>query len=105
MEKSSLFYVLIFIMTIFGSLGSALFKTYALNKKWLMLFMGLGFYGSGSLLNIYLLGVLPYSTVVISNGLTFIWTMILSSFLFKERIHPVNICGVILICLGLFFII
>ncbi|WP_454192640.1 EamA family transporter [Paenibacillus sp. Marseille-Q7038] len=105
MEKNSLAYLLVLIMTIFGSLGSVLFKKYSSDKKWLVLMLGLSFYGTGSLINIYLLGILPYSTVVISNGLTFIWTILLSYVFFKENINFINMVGAFFISLGLFFII
>lgn len=105
MEKNSLAYVLVVVMTLCGSLGSVLFKKYSFDKKWLVLLLGLSFYGTGSLINIYLLGILPYSTVVISNGLTFIWTILLSYVFFKENMNSVNIGGAVFISLGLFLII
>lgn len=92
-------------MTLFGSLGSVLFKAYAMNKKKRYLLSGVMFYGMGALLNIYLLSQLPYTIVVPANALTFIWTLIFAKWLFKERIGIHKILGVFVIIIGLILLV
>lgn len=58
----------------------------------------------GALLNIYVLKFLPYTVVLPMTSLTYIWTMIISFYLLKEKITFKKILGVILILIGAFLI-
>lgn len=98
-------YLLLLIMTLIGSLGSVLFKAYAMNKHKGYLLSGFMFYGLGALLNIYLLSQLPYTIVVPANALTFVWTLLFAKFIFKEHIGIYKIVGVFVIILGLILLV
>jgi drug/metabolite transporter (DMT)-like permease len=54
----------------------------------------------GALLNIVLLRHLPYSIVYPMTSLTYIWTMVVSYFLLKEKINRNKIIAVALIVTG-----
>ncbi|MGZ9586641.1 EamA family transporter [Paenibacillus marinisediminis] len=100
--KSELFlYMLLIVMTLFGSLGSVLFKGYTANKRYILLFIGFLSYGIGALLNIYLLGKLPYTVVMPANALTFLWALLFAKLFFKETIGIIRITGVLFIISGL----
>ncbi len=58
----------------------------------------------GALLNIYVLKFLPYTVVLPMTSLTYIWTMIISFYLLKEKITFKKILGVMLILIGAFLI-
>jgi len=88
-------------MTLFGSLGSVCFKLYTSRKSVVILLAGLTFYGTGALLNIYLLNKLPYTIVVPANALTFIWALLFAKCFFNEPIRVYQMCGVGIIVLGL----
>lgn len=62
--------------------------------------IGVGFYGFGAILNIVALQFLPYTTVFPLTAVTYIWTMVLSYILLKEKIGKRKIIGVLLILLG-----
>lgn len=88
-------------MTWFGALGSVMFKLSSLRQSRLFLLAGLAFYGIGALFNIYLLGKLPYTVVMPANALTFVWTLLLARWLFKESAGMIKIAGVALIVSGI----
>lgn len=94
-------------MTWLGALGGYFLKaasSYNINderKKLLFrLIAGIGFYGFGAILNIVALRFLPYTTVFPLTAVTYIWTMILSYLLLKEKISKRKIIGVLLILTG-----
>ncbi|MCR8659653.1 EamA family transporter [Paenibacillus endoradicis] len=99
--KNEWLILILLIMTLAGSLGSVFFKFYTLKKKLLYLLIGFAFYGTGALLNIYLLKVLPYTVVLPANALTFIWTLFFAKWFFKETIGIYKIAGVAFIISGL----
>jgi drug/metabolite transporter (DMT)-like permease len=92
-------------MTLVGSLGSVLFKAYAVNKTKKYLLSGFMLYGLGALLNIYLLRKLPYTIVVPANALTFIWTLMFAKWIFREHISVHKIVGIFVIILGLILLV
>lgn len=57
-----------------------------------------------ALLNIYILKYLEYSVVLPLTAITYIWTLIISHKLLKEKISKKKICGVCLIVVGVIFI-
>lgn len=93
-------------MTITGAIA-ALFLKKASNFKTLKdLIFNINFYIGGilyffsALLNIYVLHFLDYSIVLPLTSITYIWTMIISYFLFKEKVTVKKILGLILVCTG-----
>lgn len=76
-------------------------KLFSSTRKLKWAACGLAAYGSGALLNIYLLRLLPYTLVVPANALTFVWAMVLAKWIFGERIRAVRWAGVALIMGGL----
>ncbi|GAV11640.1 EamA family transporter [Paenibacillus sp. NAIST15-1] len=94
-------WVLLIFMTWFGSLGSACFKWYSIrHRKWILL-TGFMLYGIGALLNIYLLRFLPYTLVLPANALTYVWTLCLAKWWFKESVGWHKVAGIGVIGLGL----
>ena len=90
---------LLLMMTLFGATGGVFFKKYS-TKKMIFLFGGLFFYGLGALLNIFLLKLLPYSVVVLSNSLTYVWALVFAYFIFREKIGLYKLMGISLILCG-----
>jgi len=99
------FILLLPLMTLFGALGSVFFKWFSTKKTIISLLIGCMFYGIGALLNIYLLRELPYTVVMPANALTFIWTLLLAKWIFKETIGMYKIAGVAFIISGLLLLI
>ncbi|MGO4731994.1 EamA family transporter [Paenibacillus sp. 2KB_22] len=89
------------VMTLCGALGGAGLKAYASSRNRLHLLMGLGFYGTGALLNIVLLKFLPLTVVLPANALTYVWTLIIAMLVFKETVGPLRWIGVACIMGGL----
>ncbi|GBF78013.1 hypothetical protein PA598K_06610 [Paenibacillus sp. 598K] len=92
--SDSLLYVLLVVMTGCGAVGSVLFKAYSGSRRKLVLLAGFASYGLGALLNIYLLGYLPYTIVMPANALTFIWALLLARLVFGETIGIFKLAGV-----------
>jgi drug/metabolite transporter (DMT)-like permease len=93
-------------MTMLGAAGSLFFK-WASQSKTLRtlltnthLYRGAGLYFLSALLNIYILRFLAYSTVLPLTSLTYVWTMVLSHLLLKERIGIKKSIGVLGIFIG-----
>ena len=64
------------------------------------LYIGGSLYFLSALLNIYVLKYLDYSLVLPLTSITYIWTMILSYLILKEKISIRKIIGVLGIILG-----
>lgn len=99
--------LLLIAMTWLGALGGFFLKaasSHNINEErkafLLRLIAGVGFYGLGAILNIVALRFLPYTTVFPLTAVTYIWTMILSYMLLKEKIGKRKILGVLLILTG-----
>lgn len=93
----------IIIFTILGAFGGFFFKkTSEVNNilKNQYLYLGIAFYGTGAILNIIELKYLPYSIVLPLTSITYIWTILISHFLLKERINKHKILGIIFIISG-----
>ncbi|MFB5661958.1 EamA family transporter [Alteribacillus sp. HJP-4] len=101
---------LILLFTLFGAVGGYFFKKasgdgLAINKVFVSNFIaGAFFYGTGALLNIYVLKFLPYTVVFPLTSITYIWTMLLSSIFLKEIITVRKIIGVGCIIIGSFLL-
>ncbi|MBU5346660.1 EamA family transporter [Paenibacillus lautus] len=105
MKNDGFLYLLLLLMTLLGSLGSVFFKGYTANKQIKLLLIGFLSYGLGALLNIYLLGELPYTLVMPANALTFLWALLFARWVFKETIGIRKIAGVAFIISGLLLLI
>lgn len=99
-------------MTFCGSLGGLFFKlASSINIKdnsgqYLFRFIiGAVFYGSGAILNIYVLKHLPYTIVYPLTSITYIWTLFISYFLLKENITWRKVVGLFFIILGSFILV
>lgn len=101
MKNEWLMGLLLLLMTFCGALGGAFFKYFALRKKNVYVMAGLTFYGLGALINIYLLKELPYTLVLPANAFTFVWTLMIAKWLFKETIGVYKIAGILFIVSGL----
>jgi drug/metabolite transporter (DMT)-like permease len=101
MKNEILLYLLLIVMTLFGSLGGVFFKSFTSKKRYSHLLFGCASYGVGAILNIYLLKKLPYTLVMPANALTFLWTLLFAKAFFKETISILKITGIVFILSGL----
>jgi len=97
---------LLVLMTILGSVASLFLKKASgeteikgliKNKN---VYTGGGLYLIAALINIYVLRYLAYSTVLPLTSLTYVWTMILSIFVLKEKMTIQKAIGAIGIVIG-----
>ena len=101
-----IYYIVLLIMTMFGSVASLFLKKASGSNglinmlKNINLYIGGFLYVSSAVLNIWLLKILDYSVILPLTSLTYIWTMILSYFILKEKITVKKIVGVCLILIG-----
>lgn len=110
MNKIFLIAVIIF-MTMLGSLGGFFFKcsssaggsflSILKNKN---LYIGGLIYVASALLNIWVLKYMQYSVVLPMTAITYIWTMILSRIVLKEKITVKKAFGVASIIVGAVFL-
>lgn len=100
---------LIFVMTISGSLGAFFMKKCSgrMEKTSVLemlkipeLYAGGILYLIGACTNILLLRKLPYTVVYPVTSVTYVWTMVISCILLKEKITVNKVAAVILIMLG-----
>ncbi|WP_160683827.1 EamA family transporter [Clostridium sp. C2-6-12] len=101
-----LFFILLIIMTMMGAVAALFLKKasefkslkhLAFNKN---LYIGGGLYFLSAILNIYILRSLEYSIVLPLTSITYIWTMIISYFILKEKVTTKKIFGIIFIFFG-----
>ena len=64
------------------------------------LYIGGILYVASSVLNIWLLKVLPYSIILPLGSLSYVWTLIISALLLKEKVRTNQSIGVIIILCG-----
>lgn len=102
----TIYFIILLIMTLLGSVAS-LFLKKASGTEGLIslirnpyLYIGGGLYLFSAVLNIWILRVLDYSVVLPLTSLTYIWTMVLSYFILKEKMTKKKISGVVLILIG-----
>ncbi len=101
--------VLVFFMTVSGTFGALFFKNamaknegrriFALIAEPQLYFGGVC-YLLGALLNILLLRYMDYSILYPMTSLTYIWTMIVSYLVLKEKINTDKLIAVALIVSG-----
>lgn len=101
----------VLLMTLCGSLGALFFKRGAADMTGLRamltsprLWAGGCFYLAGAGLNILLLRVLPYSVVYPLTSLTYVWSLVLSALILRERVSAGKLLGVGAVCLGVFLL-
>lgn len=93
-------------MTVLGSVAALFLKKASGFKSLKELILNINFYLGGgiyfvsALLNVYILKYLDYSTVLPLTSITYIWTMVLSYLILKEKIGVRKIAGVIGILIG-----
>ena len=100
------YFILLLIMTLLGAFASLFLKKTSEADSFLGLLQNINLYIGGSLyfisavLNVFILRYLDYSVVLPLTSLTYIWTMILSYMILKEKITKKKIAGVVLILIG-----
>lgn len=108
-----LIYSFIFLMTIMGSVASLFLKqasgslegesmtAIALNMlKTPSLYVGGVLYLVASVLNIYVLRIMDYSSVLPLSAFTYVWTMFLARIKFGEKLTVRKMTGVFLVVVG-----
>lgn len=101
-----IYFVVLLIMTLLGSVASLFLKKASGSDgivgllKNVNLFIGGFLYLISAVLNIWVLRYLDYSVVLPLTSLTYIWTMVLSYMILKEKITLKKIGGVVLILIG-----
>lgn len=111
METIISFGIMLLMATVFGALGGYFFKIAVSNVDNVIkvvfhpcLYIGGILYFGGAVLNIIVLTKFPYTVVLPATAITYIWTMLISYFLLKEKITKNKIFGVLLIIIGSLFI-
>lgn len=101
-----LYFINLLIMTMLGAVASLFLKkssgsegVFAMLKN-VNLYIGGFLYLASAVLNIWILRYLDYSVVLPLTSLTYIWTMVLSYLILKEKITKKKIGGVVLIIIG-----
>ena len=104
-------YLIILLMTFLGSVASVFFKKASSNSssfvgliKTPSLYWGGCLYITAALLNLYVLHYIEYSKVLPFTSITYIWTLLLSYYLFHEKIGIAKFVGVFLIFVGVVLI-
>ena len=99
-------FALLLVMTMLGAVAALFLKRasgFATLKALLLngnLYLGGGLYFLSALLNIFVLRYLDYSTVLPLTSITYIWTMLLSRVILKERVGGRKLAGLAAILLG-----
>jgi drug/metabolite transporter (DMT)-like permease len=97
-------------MTLLGSFGGFFFKKSTSGPsvmsivKSKFLYIGGCLYVSSAIVNIYVLKYMPLSVVLPMTAITYIWSMITSKILLKEKITKYKLTGMIFIVIGVIFI-
>lgn len=104
-------YLIFPIMTLSGAMGAYFFKKGAVKLNGLVslftnwnIYLGGTLYVIAALLNIVALKFLDYSIVVPLTSMTYIWSMLISNIMLKEKITKNKITGMIMIIIGLVLI-
>lgn len=105
--------LLIFVMTFSGTLGAyflkrTLAKIEKISIKDLILspslYIGGSCYVIGAVINIVLLRMMDYTVLYPMTSLTYIWTLIFSYFVLKEKITLFKIAAIIFVIAGVIII-
>ena len=101
-----LYFGALLVMTFVGSVASLFLKKASDTGgivsliKSVNLYVGGLLYLTSAIINIWILKILDYSVVLPLTSLTYVWTMVLSYLILKEKITRKKIIGVILILFG-----
>lgn len=101
-----IYFIVLLVMTLLGATASLFLKRASGIDGFISLIKNINLYIGGSLylasavLNIFILKYLDYSVVLPLTSLTYIWTMVLSYMILKEKITKKKIVGVVLILVG-----
>lgn len=101
-----LYYVLLVIMTLMGAFASLFLKKASQFKSLKELILNVNLYVGGviyllsAIINIYVLHFLDYSIVLPLTSITYIWTMIIAKYVFKEKMTYKKIMGIFIIIIG-----
>lgn len=104
------YYTLLIIMTLMGAFAALFLKKASNFKDIKALIFDINIYIGGilyflsALINIYILHFLDYSIVLPFTSITYIWTMIISYYIFKEKISRKKIIGISLVLVGVMLI-
>lgn len=99
--------LLCLVMTVFGAFGGFFFKKAADSGTSILkillspyLYVGGVIYVISAVLNIIALKGLNYTVVLPITAITYVWTLVISYFILKEKLSGKKIAGVILIIVG-----
>lgn len=101
-----IYYTILILMTCLGSVAALFLKKASRSEnvfKMLFncnLYIGAGLYLISSVLNIWVIKYLNYSVVLPLTSITYIWTMVLSYWILKEKITKKKVFGIGLIVIG-----
>lgn len=101
-----MYFILLIAMTLLGSVASLFLKKASGHSRLkeyffdINLYIGGGLYLSAAILNIIVLRKLDYSLVLPLTSITYIWTMLISYAVLKEKITKKKMIGVLLILVG-----
>lgn len=102
----TVYFVLLLLMTILGSVASLFLKRATDHDKVIQfftdinLYIGAGLYLASAILNIIVLRRLDYSLVLPLTSITYIWTILISYLLLNEQITKKKVGGIIFILIG-----
>lgn len=101
------YFLLCIAFTLVGAFGGYFFKKATSTSSTILkilfspyLYIGGTFYVIGAILNIIVLKGLSYTVVLPLTSITYVWTIIISYFLLKEKISFKKILGIIFIIIG-----
>lgn len=106
--SSYVLFMILIIMTLMGAFAGLCLKKasadiecslFAILKNY-NLYLGGFLYVISAVLNIILLSMMNYSIVLPLTAITYIWTLILSSVVLKEKVTRKKISGIVLIVVG-----
>lgn len=99
--------LLCLVMTVFGAFGGFFFKKAADSGTSILkillspyLYVGGVIYVISAVLNIIALKGLNYTVVLPITAITYVWTLVISYFILKEKLSGKKITGVLLIIVG-----
>ncbi len=101
--------LIIFIMTVSGTFGALFFKKGIAKMRGINIFslilvpevyLGVAFYLIGAVTNIILLRYISYTVLYPMTSLTYIWTMVISFLVLKEKINRDKVIAVLCIIMG-----
>lgn len=93
-------------MTFCGAIGSLFLKKATNTDKFHMiatninLYIGGVIYFIGAGLNIYILRFIDYSVALPLTALTYVWTMVVSRLVLKEKLSRQKILGIVCVLIG-----